>query len=77
MIKDAGSKFDDYSIQSKIRQILLHWVYELIEKDLLPREINVLKRVITCLTEKKCCKKQKKDILKKKLLGNIHKTKKH
>ena len=43
MIKDAGSKFDDYSIQSKIRQILLHWVYELIEKDLLPREINVLK----------------------------------
>ena len=27
MIKDAGSKFDDYSISPKIRQILLHWVY--------------------------------------------------
>ena len=25
MIKDAGSKFDDYSISSKIRQISLHW----------------------------------------------------
>ena len=33
MIKDAGSKLDDYSISSKIRQILLHWGYELIEKD--------------------------------------------
>ena len=25
MIKDEGSKFDDYSISPKIRQILLHW----------------------------------------------------
>ena len=33
MIKKAGSKFDDYSISPKIRQILLHWVYELIESD--------------------------------------------
>ena len=33
MIKDAGSKFDDYSISPKIRQILLHWGYELSEKD--------------------------------------------
>ena len=33
MIKDAGSKFDDYSISPKIRQILLHWIYELTEKD--------------------------------------------
>ena len=33
IIKDAGSKFDDYSISPKIRQILLHWGYELIEKD--------------------------------------------
>ena len=32
MIKDAGSKFDDYSISPKIRQILLHWCYELAEK---------------------------------------------
>ena len=33
MIKDAGGKFDDYSISPKIRQILLHWGYELTEKD--------------------------------------------
>ena len=26
------SKFDDYSIFPKIRQILLHWGYELTEK---------------------------------------------
>ena len=32
MIKDAGSKFADYSISPKIRQILLHWGYELTEK---------------------------------------------
>ena len=32
MIKDAGSKYD-YSISPKIRQILLHWCYELTEKD--------------------------------------------
>ena len=29
MIKDFDSKFDDYSISLKIRQILLHWGYEL------------------------------------------------
>ena len=33
MIKDVGSKFDDYSISPKIGQILLHWGYELPEKD--------------------------------------------
>ena len=32
MIKDAVSKFDDYSILPKIRQILLHWGYGLTEK---------------------------------------------
>ena len=32
MIKDAGSKLDDYSISPKIRHILLHWGYELTEK---------------------------------------------
>ena len=35
MIKDANSRFDDYSISPKIRQILLHWGYELTESDLL------------------------------------------
>ena len=33
MIKDASSKFDDYSISLKIRQILLHWDYVLTEQD--------------------------------------------
>ena len=33
IITDAGSKYDNYSISPKIRQILLHWSYELTEKD--------------------------------------------
>ena len=33
MSKDAGSKYDDYSISPKIRQILLHCGYELTEKE--------------------------------------------
>ena len=42
MIKDADSKFDDYSISHKIRQILLHWGWKLREKDfLLIRQTNV------------------------------------
>ena len=32
MIKNAGSKYDDYSISPKIRRILLHWGYELTKK---------------------------------------------
>ena len=33
IIKNSGSKYDDYSIAPKIRQILLHWGYELTVKD--------------------------------------------
>ena len=33
MIKGAGTKYDDYSISPKIRQILLHRGYESTEKD--------------------------------------------
>ena len=33
MIIDTGSKFDDYSISLKIRQILLHWGYKLTKED--------------------------------------------
>ena len=35
MIKDVGSKFkfSDYSVSPKVRQILLHWGYELTEED--------------------------------------------
>ena len=34
MIKKAGSKFDNNSISPKIRQIKLHWGYELTKSDL-------------------------------------------
>ena len=37
MIKDAGSKFDDYSISANI---LLQWSYELTEKDFFNELIN-------------------------------------
>ena len=42
MIRDVGSKFDDYSILPKLTQILLHWGYE---KDFFNElaQINVLK----------------------------------
>ena len=33
MIRNAGSKYEDYSISPKIRQILLHWAYELTKQD--------------------------------------------
>ena len=32
IIRDTGSKFDDYSISPKIRQFFLHWGYELTQK---------------------------------------------
>ena len=31
MIKDVNGIFDDYSISPKIRLILLHWGYELVD----------------------------------------------
>ena len=34
MIRNAGSKYDVYSISPKIKQISLHWSYELTKKDL-------------------------------------------
>ena len=40
MIKDTGSKFDDYSTLPKSRQILLHWGYELTEKNLFLNSTN-------------------------------------
>ena len=33
MTKDVVSKFDYYSISPKVRQILLHWGYELSQKN--------------------------------------------
>ena len=40
MIRDAGSKFDDYSISHKIRQILLYWDSELAEEDFFNELLN-------------------------------------
>ena len=40
MMKDVGGKFDDYPVSPKIRQMLLHWGYELTEKDLLINSTN-------------------------------------
>ena len=56
MIKDAARKFDDYSISPKIRQILLHWVYELTEKDFLLTQFLTL---IYKAGEFNFCKKKK------------------
>ena len=33
MIKIKKAKYNDYSISPKIKQILLHWDYELVESD--------------------------------------------
>ena len=42
MIRDTGNKFYDYSVLAKMRHILLHWGYELTEKDfLLSCQINI------------------------------------
>ena len=40
MIKDAGSKFDDYLISPKIRQILFDWGYELTETEFFINSTN-------------------------------------
>ena len=40
MIRDAGSKFDDYSTSPKIRQILLHWGCQLTKKFFFNELIN-------------------------------------
>ena len=40
MTKDAGDKFDDYSIWSKFRQILLDWGHELTEKGFFVNSTN-------------------------------------
>ena len=47
MIRDAGSKFDDYSISPNIRQILLHWGYELTEKDFLLTQFQTITYIIS------------------------------
>ena len=64
MVKDAGSKFDDYSFFPEIRQILLHWDYELTEKDF----FNVLmyKNELLSFQQKRNLAKSKRKIFLKK-----------
>ena len=45
MVKDAGRKFNDRSISPKIRQILLHWGYEITEKDYLINSTNLCVKI--------------------------------
>ena len=40
IIRDVGSRFEDYSILSKIIQVLLHWGYKLTKKDFLNELTN-------------------------------------
>ena len=62
MIKDTSGRFHDYSISPKIRQILLHWEYELVESDLLwfifLLFVNI-KWAFIGLIDKNYCKRQK------------------
>ena len=52
-IKDAGNKFNDYSISPKIRQILLHWGCELTEKDFFLNDLtNQCLKVSYCQFER-------------------------
>ena len=77
MIKNTGSKIDDYSISFKIRQILLHWGCELTEKDFFINLTNqCIKMSYYWFNRQEILQKAKKDILKKKLLSIIYKTKK-
>ena len=77
MIKDAGSQFDDYLISPKIRLLLLHWGFELTEKDFFINSTNqYIQMSHYDFNRKKVLKKQKKDILKRKLPNIIYKTKK-
>ena len=58
MINDVNFRFDDHSISLKIRQILFHWGYELVENDLLWFIfLFTWKWVIIGLIDKNCCKK--------------------
>ena len=61
MIKDVNARFDDYSVSSKIRQILLHCGYKLVESDLLS---FIYLCVIIGLIKRSYYKKQKKDIIR-------------
>ena len=66
-IEVAGSKFYNYSISPKIRQISLHWGYELTEKDLFINLTNwCIKMSHYRLKEKEILQKAKERYFKEK-----------
>ena len=72
MIKDTGNKYNDYSISPKIREILLHWGYNLTEKKKFYWLDKLMYRMsYYWFNRKESCKKQRKNIVKKKLLSII------
>ena len=76
MIKDADSKFNDYSVLPKIRQILLHWGYESTE-DFFNELTNYrIKISYYWLNRQEILQKAKERYSKEKLLSIILKTKK-
>ena len=79
-IKDAGSKYDVYSISPKIRQISLDWGYELTERDffLLIFQTSMQKMSYYQFNRLEILQratKKKKNILKKKLKSIMHRRK--
>ena len=62
MIKDVNSKFDDYSISLKIRQILLHWGYELTEKDFFKLNKLMYKNELLSIQQKRSITKKKRKL---------------
>ena len=62
MIKDVNGRLDDYSISPKIRQILLHCSYELVESDLLWFTFFVHIKMSYCWFNRKELLQKAKDI---------------
>ena len=76
MIRDAGSKFDDYLISPKTRQILLHWDYELTEKDFFNELTNQrIKMSYYCFNWQEILQKAKERYSKEKAAGYYLKNK--
>ena len=78
MMKDVGGKFDDYSISLKIKQILLHWGYELTEKDFFINSTNwCIKMSYYQFSRQEILQKAKDEYSKEKAAEYYLKTKKH
>ena len=78
MIKDSGSKYDDFSISPKIRQILLQLILDSIDsiekKNFINSANQCTKMSYYWFNRKEILQKAKERYSKKKLLSIIHKT---